>query len=194
MAELNRDRMDLEGLHAGGVLHRRWGWFLALGIALVILGLIAISASVLATLLSVAMIGWLLIIGGIGQVIHGFGTRGWRGFLASFLVGLIYIALGVLMVARPLASAASLTLVMAAFFIATGVIRIIEALTLRHGQWGWLLLNGLIALLLGGMIWSQWPVSALWVIGTFVGIEMLFAGWSYIMLAVMARRPPALPA
>lgn len=194
MAAINRTGMDLEGRHGADPIHRRWGWFLALGIALVILGVIAISGALTATLISVVTLGWLLMIGGAGLVIHAFGTRNWRGFLASLLVGILYIGLGALMTARPLLTAASLTMAIAAFFIAAGLIRIIQSLTLRHGRWGWMFLNGLISLLLGGMIWAQWPASGLWVIGTFVGIDMLFAGWSNIMLALMARRPPALPA
>jgi uncharacterized membrane protein HdeD (DUF308 family) len=165
------------------------GWFMALGIVLIILGALAVSAAFITTLLSVSFIGWLLLIGGAVLVIQSFTVRRWSGFFLEIFTGLLYMLIGLMLVSHPLASAASFTLLLAAFFIVGGIFRIIGSLVHRPAHWGWVLLNGLVAVLLGVMIWAQWPVSALWVIGTFVGIDMIIAGWSFVMMSAALRRP-----
>lgn len=182
------------GLQAPGleVLHRHWGWFLALGVVMLMLGLISISAAMVTTLLSVALIGWLLLVGGAMLVVQAFWTRRWSGFFMYLTVGLLYMILGLLLVSSPALAAVTLTLLIASFFIVGGLFRIISSLTHHIPQRGWFLFNGVISLLLGIMIWAQWPLSALWVIGTFVGIDLILSGWSYIMLATATRHlPPA---
>jgi uncharacterized membrane protein HdeD (DUF308 family) len=172
-------------------LRRNWGWILALGIALVILGVVALSWSMLTTLVSVVFFGWLLFIGGILSVIHAFFQRRWGGFFIELFTGLLYIVVGLMVVANPAASAVALTLLIAVFLMIGGIFRIITALVIRFHHWVWMLLNGVISLLLGLMIWSEWPVSGLWVIGLFIGIDMIFYGWSLIMLGTAVRSIPA---
>jgi uncharacterized membrane protein HdeD (DUF308 family) len=163
-------------------------WFLVIGIALVILGMIAIGYAVEMTIVSVIFLGWLLIIGGIFEVIHGFSRRQWSGFFINLLAGVLYAVAGVVMIAIPALAAVSLTLLIAIILIIAGVFRLIVAfLTPLHHR-GWLILNGVISILLGVMIWRSWPVSGLWVIGMFIGIDMIFDGWTEIMLALTARR------
>ena len=106
------------------------------------------------------------------------------------LAGVLYAAIGVLIFDRPIAAAATLTLLIAAFLIVGGIFRIAAALTMRFEGWVWSLISGVIALLLGLMIWWQWPEASLWVIGLFVGIEVLFNGWTWVMLALGLRRLP----
>jgi len=171
-------------------LKRNWAWFLAVGIALVILGLMAISWSVLTTLVSVAIFGWLLLIGGVLTVVHAFLRRRWGGFFIELFAGLLYLLVGLMVVGNPADSAVALTLVIALFLLIGGVFRIVTALTVRFQHWLWMLLNGVISLLLGMMIWSQWPVSGLWVIGLFIGLDMIFYGWSLVMLALAVRNLP----
>jgi uncharacterized membrane protein HdeD (DUF308 family) len=163
-------------------------WFLVIGIALVILGMIAIGYAVEMTIVSVVFLGWLLIIGGIFEVIHGFSRRQWSGFFINLLAGVLYAVAGGVMIANPALAAVSLTLLIAIILIVAGVFRLIVAFStpLHHG--GWLILNGVISILLGIMIWNSWPVSGLWVIGLFIGIDMIFDGWTEIMLALTARR------
>jgi uncharacterized membrane protein HdeD (DUF308 family) len=173
------------GLHE---LRRHWGWYLALGIALIILGIIALGNSLLATLASMLVLGWLLIIGGAIQIVQAFRTRDWGGFFLHLLAGILYVVVGVLAVVNPAVSALALTLLLASFFLVVGLFRIITALVMRFPSWGWALVNGIITLLLGILIWAEWPVSGLWVIGMFVGIEMILSGWSWVMLALAARR------
>jgi uncharacterized membrane protein HdeD (DUF308 family) len=185
-----------QGWHLIGAeeLKRNWAWFLAVGIALVILGLMALSWSVLATLVSVAIFGWFLLIGGILSVVHAFLRRRWGGFFIELFAGLLYVLVGMLIVGNPAESAVALTLVIALFLLIGGVFRIVTALVVRFQHWLWMLLNGVISLLLGVMIWSQWPVSGLWVIGLFIGIDMISYGWSLVMLALAVRSLPSAPA
>jgi uncharacterized membrane protein HdeD (DUF308 family) len=169
-------------------VRRNWGWFVALGIAEIILGMIAIGSSVAATIVSVIFFGWLLIIGGVLSVAHSFWEKQWSGFFLDLVVGLLYIVVGFMMVGNPAAAAISLTLLIALFLFMGGIFRIVAALTGHFQHWGWLLLNGVITLVLGIMIWRQWPWSGLWVIGLFIGIDMIFYGWSSVMIGLAARR------
>jgi uncharacterized membrane protein HdeD (DUF308 family) len=106
------------------------------------------------------------------------------------LVAVLYFIAGVLVIEHPGRSLAGLTLVIAAVLFVEGILRVVVALTERFHGWGWVLLNGVISLALGVMIWRQWPESSLWVIGLFVGIDLLFNGWSLIMLALALRGLP----
>jgi uncharacterized membrane protein HdeD (DUF308 family) len=172
---------------------RTWGWFLALGIVLVLLGLLALGWSVLTTLVSVVIFGWFLLLGGVLSVVHAFVQRRWGGFFLELFAGILYAVFGLMVVGNPAVSAVALTLLIAVFLMIGGLFRIITALTVRFHHWIWVLLNGVISLLLGLMIWSQWPVSGLWVIGLFIGIDLIFYGWSLIMLAMAVRSIPSPP-
>jgi uncharacterized membrane protein HdeD (DUF308 family) len=173
------------------VVQRNWGWFLALGIVQIVLGTIALGESFLMTIFSVIMLGWLLIIGGISSIVHAFVERQWSGFFIDLLTGLFYAVAGFMMITNPGESAVTLTLVISMFLIIGGIFRIVEAVMGALPHRGWVLLNGVVTLALGIMIWRRWPLSGLWVIGLFVGIEMLLYGWSLVMLAIAAKRMPA---
>jgi len=178
----------LVGLDA---VRRHWIWFLALGILLLVLGLIALGSSLLATLVSVVLFGWVLVFSGIVHIVHAFRVHDWGGFLLGLLVGVLDLVVGGLLVMRPAAAALTLTLVLAAFFIVGGLYQIIAALLLQLPQWWWALISGLISLLLGVLLWAEWPVSALWFIGFCVGIALIFRGWTWVMVALTARSLPA---
>jgi uncharacterized membrane protein HdeD (DUF308 family) len=175
-------------LNAMEGLHRHWGLFLLLGILLIVLGMIGISASGLFTLASVVFFGWLLVISGAGVVIHAFCVSRWSGFFLQLLSGLLYLIVGWILVARPGLGALTLTLVFAISLVVQGAFRIGAAVSTRMDGWGLLLLSGIVTLVLGLMIWNEWPLSGLWVIGLFVGIELLFYGWWLVSLAFSARR------
>ena len=179
--------IQLTGL---GELKRSWGWYLALGIALIVIGTIALGSALVMTIASVFFFGWLLIVAGVLEAVHAFWRKRWAGFFLDLLTGLLYVIVGWMMVTNPGESALLLTLIIAMFLVFEGVFRIVAALTARYPHWGWVLLNGVISLVLGLMIWRQWPYSGLWVIGLFVGIEMLFNGWSLVMLSLASRRLP----
>jgi uncharacterized membrane protein HdeD (DUF308 family) len=172
-------------------LRRHWVVCVVLGFASVVLGTVALGASGIVTLASVLFFGWLLVIGGAVQAVHAFWFRRWGGFFRHLLGGVLGIVVGGLMVAHPVAGAESLTLLLAAFFVVGGVFRIMTAVAIRFPSWGWTLMSGAVTLLLGIVIWRQWPISALWVIGTFVGIDLIFDGWSLVMLGMRVRQQPA---
>jgi len=178
---------ELEGLR------KSWGWLLILGILLTVVGFMAIGSSFVATLTTVIVLGILFLAGGIVDVATAFWAHCWRGFWLHLLAGILYIVLGFLLVQHPVAAAAGFTLVLAAAFLVGGLFRIVSALADRFHGWVWVLLNGIVTLVLGCMIWRQWPDSALWVIGLFVGIDMVFAGCSWIMMALALRSVPAQP-
>lgn len=182
----------LTELHLLGIenLRKRWGWILALGISLVVLGTMAIGSSALVTMATMVFVGWLLITAGFFEVWHAFSSRGWGGFLIDLITGLLYAVAGFMVVANPAASAMALTLLIAMFLAFSGLFRIAAAIAIRFQNWGWLLLHGVVNLCLGIGIWKQWPLSGLWVIGLFVGIDLLLNGWSLVMLSLAAKRIP----
>ena len=171
-------------------LRRNWGWFLALGIALIILGVCAIGSAFVATLATVMTFGILVLAGGCVEIVSSFWARRWGGFFLHLLAGILYAVIGFLMTTRPLAAAAGLTLMLAALFFVGGIFRIVAALSHRFHGWGWVLFNGIITLILGVMIWQDWPEPAFWVIGMFLGIDLVFDGMSWVMLGLAVRHIP----
>jgi uncharacterized membrane protein HdeD (DUF308 family) len=169
-------------------LQKGWGWVLGLGVLLSVLGLLLIAAPVLGTLAVDLLVGWFLIVGGVAQLCHAFMEKAWRGFLLELLSGILYLVVGILLVFYPVAGAQALTLFLAAFLTIEGLVRIAMAMRVRPGHgWGWLLFGGIVTVILGVLIWTQWPGSGLWVIGLLVGINLLFTGWSLTMMAIAIR-------
>lgn len=169
----------------------QWVWLLIAGILLIITGLIAIAYPIVTTLATMMMLGWLIIIGGILQIIFAFASRKTGGFLPHFFLGLFCILIGILIEINPTALAATLTLLLAAFFLTLGIFRVVGSIVTRYENWGWFLVTGIIDLLLGILILVHWPISALVIIGLFVGIDFLFVGWSFIWASVIVKREPA---
>ncbi len=174
-------------------LKKNWGWFLALGIALIALGVIAIGASTLVTVASMIFLGSLLLCGGILQIIYAFWAQKWSGFFLALLAGILYTVTGFLLLMHPAAGALSLTLLLAAFYMIGGIFRIIGSLAARFDQWGWSLFSGIVMLLLGLLIWRGWPETGLWVFGLFIGIDLIFYGWFWVALAIGARNVQSRP-
>jgi uncharacterized membrane protein HdeD (DUF308 family) len=169
-------------------------WYLCIGIALIILGTIAIGSAELMTIVSVMFIGWLLLFAGVFEVVHGFARRAWGGFFINLMGGLLYAVTGILMVTHPGIAAITLTFMIAMLLIVAGTFRLFVAFSTPIHHRGWLILNGAISLFLGFSIMSSWPVSGLWIIGLFIGIDMIFDGWTEVMLALSsggAGGPPA---
>lgn len=166
---------------------RLWKWFLALGIVLVLLGMIALGASVAVTLASVLFFGILFIISGIFHAVQAFRTRQSKGFFLPLLAGVLDLVVGLLLVTHPAVGALTLTLLLAAFFLVGGLFRTVAALSMRFPNWGWAVLGGMVSLFLGILLWMEWPESGLWFIGMCIGIDMIFHGWGWIMLALAAR-------
>ena len=169
-------------------IQRYWGYFLAAGVILIGLGLVVLGAPFYTVLAIEKLLGWVLVIGGIVHGLHAFWTREWRGFILEFLSGVLYLAAGVLLLKYPLQGALTLTLLLAAFFLVEGIFKVVLALQNRSmSGWVWLLFSGILALILAGIIWTEWPVTGLWVIGVFVGIYLIFGGASMVAFALAAR-------
>jgi uncharacterized membrane protein HdeD (DUF308 family) len=171
-----------------GELRRNWGWLLALGVLLVLLGLAGLFLSVAVTLATVLVIGIFLIGGGVLLAIQTFRARGWQSRWWQLLIALLYIAAGVLIVADPVLASFSLTLLIAAFLFAAGILRLVIAWQHRGERGNGLFwLTGLIAILLAIVIAAEWPVSGLMVIGVFVSLELLFHGAACVALALAIK-------
>lgn len=172
----------LEGLRAGRT------FLIIMGIALIILGMLAIGSSFIATLATVLVFGVMLLVGAVFQFVTAFWARHWRGFFLHMIASVLYLIAGLFMIQDPLQAALGLTILVAVCLLVGGFMRIIMSVFERFEGWGWVLVNGLISTLLGVAIWKQWPLSGLWVIGLFVGIEMLFSGLSWLMLGLALGR------
>jgi uncharacterized membrane protein HdeD (DUF308 family) len=168
-------------------LRAAWWMFLIMGVISIIVGMLAISSAFIATMASVVVFGVLLVVEGITGVIHAIMVRTWKGFAMNLLVAALYLLGGFFMLEEPIRAAAVLTLVLAAAFIVGGMLRVIIAIAVQFHGWPWVLLNGVIDLILGVMIWSGWPGTSLWVLGLFVGIDLLVHGWSCVILALAVR-------
>jgi uncharacterized membrane protein HdeD (DUF308 family) len=171
-------------------LRRSWGWFLALGIAMVVLGSIAIGWACLTTITVAAtwLFGVVLLAGGVAEIIGSFSARKWSGMLVHLLIGVLYVVTGFMIVDAPAEGAIILTRIISIFLIVGGIFRILSAIVHNYAGRGWVLLNGVVTLLLGVMIYKEWPQSGLWFIGLYLGIDLILNGWSWIMLSLGLRR------
>jgi uncharacterized membrane protein HdeD (DUF308 family) len=170
-------------------LRAKWGWIVALGVVYVIAGLIALSSVVWATVVSVFVVGIMMLIAGVAEVINAFQIQSWSRFIFWLLLGVLYIVAGFVTFENPLLAAAVLTLILGAALVASGIMRIIVAFNVKEETpWLWVLLSGAITLLLGIVILAHWPVSGLFVLGVFLGIDLLVAGIGWISLGLGLKR------
>ena len=182
---------DLDGIRHrfAGAIHAHWKLFLAEGIVMVVLGLLAIAVPEVASLAITIFIGWLFFVGGSFRTISVVQHRRMPGFTWSLLTAVLAIALGLVLILRPVSGVLTLTIWLIAFFVIEGIAAILLAVEHRRHlpSWGWVLLSGLVDLFLAYLIWDGWPSSAAWAIGLLVGINMVFVGLSLIMTALAAR-------
>jgi uncharacterized membrane protein HdeD (DUF308 family) len=187
MTTLVNDRIGSMLTKEAKDIRKNWGWFLALGIVQILAGMLAVGFAFSATLASVVTLGVLLLIAAGAQMAAAIWARDWSGFFLFLLVGILYAIAGFLTLQHPLLAAEGLTLMLAAAFLVGGVFRIVVAVAERFPYWGWVLCNGIITALLGIAIWQQWPASGLWVLGMFVGIDLIVNGVTWSFLAVGVR-------
>lgn len=169
-------------------LAREWWWFLVLGIVLMLSGLTALAYPCLASVAVVAVLGVSLLLSGIATIVAAFWAGQWSALMLELLVGVFYTVVGFMIMDAPVTATVSLTLVVAVMFVVLGIMRSAAALVIRFPQWGWSLLNGALTTLVGFVIYKNMPTAALWAVGTLVGINLLFDGWYWVMLAVSIRR------
>ena len=173
------------------VAKQNWGWLLAMGILFVVLGSIGLGMTVLLTLTSIIFLGAFLLVGGAFQLFYAFKERKNRSgkeLTLNVLLALLYVIAGIWVMNNPAMASALTTAMIAGFLAALGVLRIIAAFEKKPEKgWGWLLTAGIASLVLSLLIFLQWPSSALWVIGLFIAVEMIFHGWAYIVVALAMR-------
>jgi uncharacterized membrane protein HdeD (DUF308 family) len=173
-------------------LRAKSGWIIALGVIYVIAGLIALASIVEATVVSVFIVGIMMLIAGVAEVINAFQVKSWGKFVFWLLLGALYIVAGFVTFENPLLAAAILTLILGVALITSGIMRTILAFSVKEGvPWIWILVSGLITLLLGIVILVHWPVSSLYILGLFLGIDLVFAGAGWIGLGLGLRRRSA---
>ena len=176
--------------HELDALRGKWFWFVILGVALVVLGTVALGSVVIASLAATAVIGVLLLLGGAAEAVGAFWCCRWNGFFMELLAGALSIVVGLLFLRAPVGALADLRLLLARFLMVGGFFKIVAAVGYQFAAWGWSLAGGIIDVILGVMIWQEWPASALWVIGLFVGINLLFRGVNWIALGLALRSLP----
>lgn len=172
-----------------GVVRRVSTLSLLWGVLLIVLGMFAIASPLIAAVAVDVVIAWLIVLAGVVHLIIAFHTREAGRMVWRLLVGLAYVAFGVYLIARPAVGVASLTLVLATLFLVEGILDIalfFQARGIRGSAW--LLVDGIITLLLGLMIYLQWPSSSAWAIGTLVGVSLIISGVTRVMLALAVRK------
>ena len=170
-------------------VHTETTWSIVLSVLMIAVGVVAMWVPVFAGVAVTALVGWLLMFSGLLHV--GFAWRAGRAssVVWEILLGVLYGAIGFYLVARPVAGLASLTLAIAAYLLIEGVLEFALSLRLRPAPGsGWLLVDSVVTLILAVMIWSTWPSSAVWIVGTLIGISMLFSGITRLMLSLAVRR------
>jgi uncharacterized membrane protein HdeD (DUF308 family) len=175
---------DLEqGRRTVEYIHEHRAWFTALGVALIVLGLVAAGSSATATFVSMLFLSVVLLVGGIIRLVGAFSAREWTGSLLLALSGALYVVAGVLTYKHPIAAALALTLLFAALFLGVGLFRVITSIWYRFPNWGWVAVSGAISFALGLMLWNAWPVSGIWFIGLCIGIDLIVEGVGWLMLS-----------
>ena len=178
------------GLGSGiATLHAKWGWIVALGVVYVIAGFVAFGSVVMATVASVIVVGAMMIVAGAAEIIGAFQMKSWGKFLIWALLGVLYIVAGLLTFENPLFAAVLLTLLLGASLLASGAVRLFLAFSMkRESPWVWVALSGAITLLLGLLIVARWPVNSVYILGLFLGIDLIMAGAGWVSLGFSLRR------
>ena len=179
-----------EGLRGTGtIIKKASGWFIGIAVVFILLGMLAIIEPGVAGLAVTILIGWLLIFGGGAHLAAAFSGGGAGRVIWQVLVGIVYIVGGLYFLTHPLLGLGTLTLLLGVVIVAEAVFELIAYFRARGSQGsGWLLVNALITLLLGGLIWLHWPSSSVWVIGTLVGVNLLMTGISRLMFGLAVRK------
>lgn len=186
LRDSNPNSIDLAG--ALTQLRARWGWFVALGAVLVVLGVIAMAYVFTATMVSVLFIGAMMLAGGIGQLIHAWRIKQMSGFIFWTLSGLLYAGAGLIAIVNPAVGASALTLLLGASLIGVGALRLWIWFNHRaQPGWKWLALSGIITLATGILIAVNWPGNSVWILGLLLAFDLLFQGWTSMLVGFALR-------
>ncbi|MBS0525299.1 MAG: HdeD family acid-resistance protein [Proteobacteria bacterium] len=184
---------DSSGPHSLGegirALRPRWGWIVALGVISVIAGVIALASDVFATATAVYVIGFMMLFTGATEIVAAFNAKDWSHRILWLLLGALYVFAGIICLQNPFAAATILTLLLGFALIIGGLVRIFLATRMRQGTpWGWVVFSGLISVLLGIIIVAHWPVSSFFVLGIFLGVDLIFIGSGWIAVGMALKR------
>jgi uncharacterized membrane protein HdeD (DUF308 family) len=170
----------------------KWGWFLFAGIVFLVAGSFAFLAPFFASVVVTVVVAVGLIIAGVVQIFQAWSVQSWAGFLWQLVIGLVLLIGGIAIYFNPVEYTYLLTIFAAALFIAKGVVQIILGFRIKpNDAWGWIVAAGVVAILVGIMIWIELPVSATFALGVLAGISLIFTGWSYVAIALAAKRSDA---
>ena len=173
----------------GALVKKATGWFIAIAVVFILLGIFAIAEPFAAGLGVTLLVGWLLVIGAVAHFIAAFKGGGAKHVILQLLVGIVYLIGGLYFLTHTIMGVSTLTLLLSGVILAEGVLEILAYFRLRNMHAAsWLLINGVVTLLLGGLIWFHWPSSSVWAIGTLVGVNLLMTGISRLMLGLAARK------
>lgn len=169
-------------------MRTKWPWFVAIGFVLIALAALAFGNLILATTVTMFYLGAMMVVGGAASILHSFQIRGWSGFDAWFLSGLLYAVSGLFVLSNPLLAAATLTLLFAIALIVSGVMRLWSGFQLRfHAGRMWMIASGLITLLTGLVFILGWPVNSLFLLGMLLALDLAFQGVSAIMFGLLLK-------
>ena len=176
-----------EGIRA---LHAKWGWIVALGVVFMIAGVIALGSVVMATETAVLVVGIMMAMAGVSEIIAAFNVKDWGKFALWMLLGLLYVAAGVICWLNPLMAATTLTLILGIALMIGGIVRGYLAWHVREAgkPWGWVAASAVITLLLGLIIIAKWPYSSLYTLGVFLGIDLIFIGSSWLTIGLALKK------
>jgi uncharacterized membrane protein HdeD (DUF308 family) len=166
-------------------LRAKSGWIVALGVVYLIVGLVALGSVVTATVASVFVVGIMMVVAGVAEVVNAFQVKTWGKFLLWLILGVLYIIAGFVTFENPLLAAAFLTLLLGAALLVSGIMRIVLAFSMKDGMpWIGVAVSGIITLLLGLVVLAHWPISSIYILGIFLGIDLIFAGAGWIGLGL----------
>ena len=170
-------------------LRAKWGWIAALGVVYLIAGFVALGSILMATVASVFLVGIMMIVAGVAEIINAFQLKSWGKFLIWALLGVLYIVAGFVTFENPLFAAAVLTLILGGALVASGLVRVFLALSMkRERPWVWLLISSFVTMLLGILILAHWPFSSVYILGLFLGFDLVMAGAAWIGFGFWLRR------
>lgn len=168
---------------------RASGWSIALGLLMIVAGMLAILAPLIAGAVIVFVVAWTAIFDGGAQIVYGFRAHSGGRMALEIVLGLLYIVAGVFILMHPAGGLLALTLIIACFLLIYGVFALVLAFQLRpHAGWGWVLFDAIVTILLGVLIWEHWPINSEWVVGTLIGISFIASGVSRLMLSLAVRK------
>lgn len=171
-------------------VRKSWGWFLAFGILLIILGGMCVAKAQTATTFSILALGWVLTISGVVWLVNAFWVFGWHGFFLYLLNALIRGVTGYLLIRHPDAGAAGVTMVLASLFIVGGLFRAAGASAIKFPRWGWTAIAGLVSVFLGVYLLATWTTASTFFVGLAIGIDLVFDGAALVGFAAAIHSLP----